>query len=160
MGTGKTTVGKEVAKQLRRSFVEMDDEIEKQEKSPVTDIFKTKGEKYFRECETALLERLSRKNDLVVSCGGGVILNPQNRDIINTTGVSICLTADPKVIHERVRDTAHRPLLNVQDPLERIKTLLKEREPLYRQADFSVDTSAMTKKQVVNAVLSMIRKEG
>lgn len=160
MGTGKSTVGKKLSLLLRKKFVEMDDEIEKKEHLKITDIFKQKGEAYFRIREEELLEALSQKEDLVISCGGGTVVNPRNLERMNTSGISICLWAEPSVVLDRVKSSAHRPLLCAERPLLKIQGLLREREPFYKKARFAIDTTKLSPGGVVKELRGILKKTG
>ena len=152
MGTGKTSVGKALANELRFSFADIDDLIVQQEKRSISNIFAKDGEPYFRKLEKMALKKVSSKKGQVVSCGGGIILDPENIKVMKKTGKIICLSADPKIILERVKKAKHRPLLNVADPEAMITGLLKKRKACYAKADFSVDTSQLTIREVVEKI--------
>ncbi len=152
MGTGKTSVGKALARELGFSFADIDDLIVKQQKRSISDIFAQDGEPYFRKLEKMALKKVSSKKKQVVSCGGGIVLDPENIKVMKKTGKIICLSATPKVILERVKKAKHRPLLNVDDPEARITELLKKRKACYAKADFCVDTSKLTVGEVVEKI--------
>jgi len=141
MGTGKTTIAKALAARLKRHFLEMDAVIEEREGSEIVDIFKEKGEAYFRKVEKEVLKDLSRKSDLVVSCGGGVVMNAGNLKVLKETGLVFCLNADSTTIYERVKQYGHRPLLNVDDPQAEIEELLNLRNAHYQQAHYQIDAT-------------------
>ena len=141
MGTGKSTVGKILSSKLKMQFVETDDVIEKKENMRITDIFSKKGEKYFRAIEKEVLKEISARDNLIVSCGGGLVIDENNVSIMKNTGVVVCLKADEKTIYERVKKDKSRPLLNVSDPVRRIRELLKSRAPFYDRADIFIDTA-------------------
>ncbi|MDD5565382.1 MAG: shikimate kinase [Candidatus Omnitrophica bacterium] len=158
MGTGKSVVGQELARQQKSKFIDLDVLIEKKEGRPIVDIFAEKGEPGFRKIESCTLKEVSAHSNTVVSCGGGIVLNEANIDIMRETGFMICLTAAVDVILERTRVYAHRPLLNVPSPKETIESLLKVRAPFYARADMTVDTSQKSIKEVVEAVRLFIAK--
>ncbi|MCM8786703.1 MAG: shikimate kinase [Candidatus Omnitrophica bacterium] len=158
MGTGKTTVGKFLAERIKKKFVEMDEEIEKKEGKKIVDIFKEKGEPYFRKLEKELLKELAKQSDLVVSCGGGLICDEENLEILKKSGLVINLLASPETIYERTRHSLDRPLLNVSKPLDRIKELLKKRRPFYRQAHYSIKTDTITADEVVEKIIKILKK--
>ena len=159
MGTGKTSVGKELAERLGREFVDLDDVIEKRAGTTINEIFKDKGEAHFRELEKAVVREYSHKNKLVISAGGGAVKFDENIANLKRSGIMICLKASVDEILNRVKHDAHRPLLNVCDPKERARQLLKEREPLYAKADYSVDTNGLSVKETADKVLELIRHE-
>ncbi len=156
MGTGKTSTGQELARQLKHNFLDLDELIEQQEAKTIADIFKEKGEAYFRALEKKLLTEISRKDQQVVSCGGGIVIDPENILLMKETGVMVCLFATPEIILERTRKFSHRPLLNVPDPLERISVLLAQRRKFYEQADIIVDNSAISVVQTAVQILKSL----
>jgi shikimate kinase len=158
MGTGKTAVGHILAEKLQKTFVEMDEVIERKEGKKIVDIFAQKGESYFRKLETTLLEELSQQDNLVISCGGGLICNPQNLRILKQSGIIFNLQSSPEKIYERTRKHTHRPLLNVENPLEKIKNLLAERTPFYQQAHYTVESEEQTPEQVADYILEILNK--
>ena len=145
MGTGKTSVGKELGKKLGYKFIDTDVLIEVREKKPISLIFKEKGEDYFRKIEQAVVKEVSRMNNIVIATGGGVIKNKSNMENLGRRGIIIWLQADPGIILKRVMlEGGKRPLLEVEEPLKEIDKLLTERTPLYMQADVPVDTNYIT----------------
>ncbi len=156
MGTGKSTVGKELARQQNSHFIDLDELIEQRQDRSINEIFSEHGEPYFRKLEKELLREISSKTDQVVSCGGGIVLDPDNIKLIKETGFMVCLTSPAEVILERTRIHTHRPLLNVTDPLSRIAQLLKQRQPLYAQAELTIDTSSCSIPQAVAEILSRL----
>ena len=152
MGTGKTTVGKELAKKRQWQFVDLDDLIEFREKRTVADIFAKNGEPYFRRVEKRVLKDVAKEKGFVVACGGGIVIDSENISLMKETGRVICLQATPEVILARTCGQAHRPLLNVESPKERIELLLKMRAPYYAQADCMVDTSTIPVEKVVENI--------
>lgn len=155
MGTGKTTVGKKAAKELAMEFVDTDKEIEKVTGLTVSEIFAKYGEVRFRSEEQAAVRRLTQGGNRVIATGGGVVLNPENMELLRASGIVISLIAAPEVIYERVRRKKTRPLLASSDLLATIKKLLQERADLYRVADAVVDTSNMSLLQVRDEVVGI-----
>lgn len=142
MGTGKTVIGRILAKKLKMKFRDTDLLIEKKEGRSIAKIFSENGEEYFRKLEREVIKVVSRENNAVVSTGGGVVLSQGNMKQLRRNGVIVCLKSKPKVILERIKhQKGSRPLLNKPNPLKEIKSILKERAPYYMQADFVVDTS-------------------
>jgi shikimate kinase len=129
-GSGKSTVGPELAARLGVPFVELDAEIERREGRPVREIFAEEGEARFRELEAAALIDAARRDPSVVSCGGGVVLEPANRVTLRATGEVVFLSVPIEVLRSRVAPSGDRPLIRHEGDLER---LFAEREPLYRE---------------------------
>lgn len=158
MGTGKTAAGKELAKGLKFEFVDLDDLIVRKEKRTINDIFIQSKEPYFRKVEKETLKEISSQENQVVSCGGGIVIDPENIALMKQSGRLIALTARPEVIFERTKKSAHRPLLNVADPLNRITELFSARKPYYEKADLSIDTSDLSVRQVAESILELIKE--
>jgi shikimate kinase len=129
-GSGKSTVGPELARLLGVPFVELDARIEADAGLPVREIFARDGEARFRELEADALQEVGTKDPSVVSCGGGVVLEPANRVTLRATGEVVFLSVPLEVLHERVEPATDRPLIHAAGDLER---LFREREPLYRE---------------------------
>ncbi|MDD4894932.1 MAG: shikimate kinase [Candidatus Omnitrophica bacterium] len=159
MGTGKTAVGRELAKSKKLQFVDLDELIEFKEKRPISDIFAKEGEPYFRKIEKRALKEVSKQEKFVVACGGGIVLDEGNIKIMKETGVLICLSASPKVILERTIAHTHRPLLNVKNPAKQIDLLLKMRAPYYAKAHKAINTSKISIKQVAAKISKLLPKE-
>jgi shikimate kinase len=156
MGTGKTVAGRALSKKLRSDFVDLDSCIEEKEGTSIADIFKAKGEEHFRSLEKQALLTASAKHGAVVSCGGGIVINPENMALMKETGICICLSASPQEILKRIGVTSHRPLLHNADPLDRIQKLLSDRDAYYRQADMIIDTTNLSVEEIVEAVLEKL----
>ncbi|HZD80098.1 MAG TPA: shikimate kinase [Actinomycetota bacterium] len=151
-GSGKSTVGPELARLLEVPFVELDSQIEREAGRTVREIFAEQGETRFRELEAAALTEAATNDPSVVSCGGGVVLEPANRVTLRATGEVVFLWVPLEVLRERVRPAEDRPLIHAQEDLER---LFREREPLYREfAVHEVDASGPPQE-----VAAAIRKE-
>lgn len=156
MGTGKSAVGRILANKLAKGFIDMDKIIEEEEGRQIKDIFATEGEGYFRRLERDLLKKISSRMDLVVSCGGGLVCDSGNLEILKNTGYLFSLLASPSVIFERVKDSDNRPLLSIEDPLAEINRLLSLREPYYRQAGMQIDTDKISPQEVAGRVLRLL----
>lgn len=156
MGTGKSVVGKKLAAKLNKDFVESDDMIEAREKMPIRDIFEKKGEPYFRRVEKEVIKEASSRKNVVISAGGGAIVDEENFNNLKNSGTLICLKASPDTILKRTKDPKTRPLLNVPDPKKKIGKLLKKREPYYNKADFSVETDNLSIEQVVSKITDLL----
>ena len=138
-GSGKSTVGPELARRLGVPFVELDDEIQRGAGASVREIFEREGEAGFRELEAGALAEVAAQDPSVVSCGGGVVLEPANRVTLRATGEVVFLSVPLEVLRDRVVPGADRPLIRAEGDLER---LFRDREPLYREfAQHVVDAS-------------------
>lgn len=157
MGTGKSAIGRRVARALGRELVDMDSRIEAREGRTIPDIFRDSGEPYFRARERALAGELAAARNLVVSCGGGIVLDPANLDDLGRTGVVVCLTASPEILLRRVAGDTRRPLLQAPDREARLRELFEKRRPLYEAIPDRVDSSGMTLGQAAAAVLDLFR---
>ena len=153
MGTGKSVVGKLLAKKINRDFVELDDMIEAKEKMPIKNIFEKKGELYFRQVEKEVVKEASQLKNKVISAGGGAIMDEENFKNLKSSGTIICLKASPETILKRTKNIKTRPLLNVPDPQKRIEELLEKRESCYNKADFSLETDGFNPEQVVQKII-------
>lgn len=141
MGAGKTTIGRQLAKRLGRRFVDTDDEIEARTGVRIPIIFEIEGEAGFRAREAQVLRELTGEVDLVMATGGGIVLNPENRASLASTGVVIYLCAQPRQLWARTRHGRNRPLLQVADPLAKLQELYVQRDPLYREiADIVIES--------------------
>jgi len=155
MGTGKTSVGRQVATHTTRTFIDLDENIELQEKRSIADIFAKEGEPYFRRIEKELLQEVSREDDRVVACGGGIIIDKDNIATMKATGRIICLHARVDVILARTGPHTHRPLLRVENQKEQIEALLARRAHLYALADVTIDTSSLSVTQVAEKIIAL-----
>ena len=159
MGTGKSAVAIALAEKLGMDYVSTDDMAVLEEGGKtIHDIFKEKGEPYFRDVEARVVKKASEMQNVAIDCGGGVVLRDENLRHLKESGTVICLTATPAVIYERVKDHRHRPLLNVEDPQAAIRKLLTERAPFYGKADYTVDTSSLDVDGVVQRILKIFKK--
>jgi len=157
MGTGKSTVGRQLADDLDFEFVDTDELIESRTGRPISEIFAQNGEAVFRQLESQLVNELASKEKLVISTGGGLIVNPVNLASLKAHSLVVCLWASPDAIWQRVRSQTHRPLLATPEPLDKIRALLAEREPHYRQADVLVNTERRSVRDVALHVLHQFR---
>ncbi len=153
MGTGKTTVGKRLARRLGWEFMDLDALIEARTGHSIADIFTQHGEPVFRRLEQRWVRRVARGDRQVIATGGGAFLDPENRRLLKSGGPVICLTASAPVILQRVTPVlSKRPLLAGMPPLARIQQLLAQRAASYENADWTMDTSRLTPEQVVEQI--------
>lgn len=157
MGTGKTAVGKELAILLDIPLIDVDAEIEKSERMTINDIFKQRGESGFREIETAMIKKISQRKDSIISTGGGAVLKDENMETLRKSGIILCLMASPGTILQRVGNNNERPLLQGENPFEKIKELLHVRKPFYDKADIIIDTENRTPLQIAEEIIERIR---
>lgn len=143
MGSGKSTIGKRLSYKMRITMIDTDSWIEKKEGKTITDIFKDQGESYFRECETHCLEKLIEdKERHVISVGGGLPMNPENWNLLHELGHIVYLQITPENVWERLKNDMKRPLLQGDNPKEKIVTLMNERKETYEQlADTIIDVN-------------------
>ena len=152
-GCGKSTVGRHLARQLGMRFVDTDTDIEQRIGMPIRDYFEQHGEAVFRAVEQDAIEELSALPSVVLATGGGAVLRPSNRDALHSRTHVFYLRTTPEELHRRLRHDTQRPLLQVADPLRRLRELYRERDPLYRRtAHFVVEAA----RPSVSAMLSMV----
>ena len=153
MGVGKSSVGRMAAMHLRYDFVDTDEFIEKRAGKSITRIFAEDGEPAFRELERQLVADMAGWRHRVIATGGGLAANPANLEAMRKHALVVCLWATAEAIYARVRSQAHRPLLHGPDPQGKIRALLEERTPVYKQADVLVNTAYRSVPEVVQQVL-------
>ena len=156
MGSGKSMIARELGIRLKAQVVATDALIEDREGKPIQEIFKSKGEAYFRDLETEIIKEVSLRRGIIIDCGGGVVLRKENLKLLKTNGIVFYLQATPEVIYQRIKNEGHRPLLKVPDPLGRIKELLQQRLPLYNQADHIIDANDASIEGPVVEILKRI----
>jgi len=159
MGTGKTTVGRGVAARLGFEFLDSDHEIERLHGKTVSEIFAQDGEPSFRRYEREFIEHGHPATSQIVACGGGLIVQDGMLELVQSRGVIVCLHASVETILKRTAQSRVRPLLQVEDPAERIRTLFAQREPIYRQAGTMILTEGRPVSEIVNHVLRVYHRE-
>jgi shikimate kinase len=158
MGSGKSSVGREIARRWRFRFIDTDTAIRRKYAKSIPEIFASFGEPHFRNEENLALQDLQGTNQAVIATGGGIVLQPRNHPLLRSLGVVLWLTASEEVIWERVSRNQNRPLLRSQDPKATIRTLMSTRYPLYDSlADITVETSGLTHQEVADRALAAIR---
>jgi shikimate kinase len=157
MGTGKTAVGRELARILEMKLIDVDTEIEDSRDMTINEIFKEFGEPVFREIETAMIKKVSRNKQAIISTGGGAVLKQENIETLRETGIIVCLMASPETILRRTSITNDRPLLHVEDPLKKIRELLDFRKPYYEKADIVISTEGKTPLQIAEEIMEKVK---
>lgn len=153
MGSGKTTVGKELAKELQMDFIDTDADIEKEAGITIKEMFEKHGESFFRDLETSKAKETDTMENCVISTGGGIILRPENVTALRKNSFVVLLAADSSTIYDRVKGKNDRPLLNVPDPIAKIKELLTARKDKYESAaEFIVITDDKSVYEITNII--------
>lgn len=155
MGAGKTTVGKRLGEKLNFPVYDSDEMIIKNEQRSIEEIFQECGESYFRDLETNVLRSLPTQN-AIITTGGGIVLKKENRDFMKQHGIVIFLYCSPETIFERLKDDDSRPLLK-GNKMKEIESRLKKRLPLYKEAEYTVDTTQLTVDEVVQKIIQYIQ---
>ncbi|MGE5328907.1 MAG: shikimate kinase [Deltaproteobacteria bacterium] len=157
MGTGKSSVAKQAALELNLKFVDVDKEIEHTASMSISDIFASFGEEYFRKIESQMIKEYSLKTGMVISTGGGVVLNTENIKNLRKNGIIILLKARPEVIFRNVSKDKSRPLLNYENPMNRIIELLEQRKPYYENNDFEIDVSELSIEEAAEKAVEIFK---
>ena len=157
MGTGKSTVGNTLASMLRWRLIDTDNIIEQRAGKRIADIFANDGEASFRDLETQVVKELEAEQHCVISTGGGLVVNPANMESLKRHALVVCLWASPEAIFARVGRQTHRPLLNGPEPLTKIRELLLQREPFYKQADVLLNCEQRSPREVAQHVVHQLR---
>jgi shikimate kinase len=160
-GSGKSTVGRSLARRLRLSFVDSDQLIEQRIGCSIREFFAREGEARFRDEEQQALADIAAGPSCVLATGGGAVLRPANRDILRQAGHVIYLRSTPEELWRRLRRDTKRPLLQVSDPLGKLREMFAERDPLYREiAEFVIDTGRPSVPALVGLVLMQLEVAG
>jgi shikimate kinase len=162
-GTGKSTVGKLLAKRLERDFIDSDKYIESSTGKTIKSIFEEGGEDSFRKIEAGIIAELSKVDNKVISAGGGAVLKEENVRNLKGNGFLVLLEATPEIIHNRIaqdkKTTQQRPSLTDKKPLDEIKHLIAKREHAYKSAaDYTINTSYVSCEDIVNEIITMANK--
>ena len=159
MGAGKSTIGKQLARELGKQFRDSDSEIEKRTGVNIDVIFDIEGEQGFRQRETRILKELVEERGIVLATGGGAVLAPENRQLLSDNGLIIYLKASAEHLAGRVKLDRRRPLLQTGDKLAKIRELMTQRDPVYQQlADLVVETNNRSIPRVVREISKMIKQ--
>ncbi len=154
MGSGKSSTGRALARKTGWPRFDTDESVSQRFGRDIAEIFSEFGEERFRDAETEALRELSGVAPSIIVTGGGIVLRPENVELLRRLGTLVHLEADEETLFQRVSRRTTRPLLQTEDPRGTLAKLLREREPIYREAaDFKVDTSRLTREEVAEAVL-------
>ena len=157
MGSGKSTIARMLAKEMKKELIEMDETIEAEAGCTINQIFEERGENCFRDLESQLIVRIADKGGMVVSCGGGAVLREENVLNMRKNGKIVYLCATPETIYKRVRHSTNRPLLNGNMNVEYISELMGKRLPVYEKAaDTVIDVNNKEKKEIVAKILEVV----
>ena len=160
-GSGKSTVGRQLARRLQLPFFDSDHVIEQQLGCSIREFFEREGEGRFRDIEASVIDALTQGQEGVLSTGGGVVLRPENRNNLRDRTQVVYLNSSPDELFRRLRHDKNRPLLQVADPLQRLRDLYAQRHPLYREtAHFSVDTGRPSVAALVNMIVMQLDHAG
>lgn len=158
MGAGKSTVGRVLANILSFDFQDTDHVIEQRTGADIPWIFDVEGEEGFRDRESIVLKELLEREQVVIATGGGVVVREENRGLLKNIGTTVYLTTDVKHLIARTTRDKKRPLLQVENPQQRVIDLFNERDPLYREiADYVIETDSQSPKSVADLVAKTIR---
>ena len=158
MGAGKTTIGKLLAKKLKKTFYDTDHEIEKKLGVKVSVIFELEGEEGFRKRETQMIDELTSKKDIILATGGGAVLSEENRRLLKERGKVIYLNAKPQHLAKRMAFDKDRPLLQQGNILDTLNNLYQERHPLYLGvSSFVVDTGQQKTQTIINKIEALLK---
>ena len=154
MGCGKSTIGKRLSYVLRKPFLDTDRMIEKKEDMTISELFDRKGEEYFRDMETACIKELMEESgEYVIAVGGGIVLREENRRLLKKLGKVIYLRADADTIYERLKNDNTRPLLQGDNPREKIRTMMAQRWDIYEEASqFVVDVDGKEFEDILKEI--------
>ncbi len=157
MGTGKTTIGKQLATQLGLTFADSDQEIQDRTGVDINTIFEYEGEDGFRDREENVIEDMTQTDRQVLATGGGAVLRPKNRQNLSARGIVVYLQCSPEQQYERTCRDRNRPLINTEEPLKKLRDLMTEREPLYIEtADHIISTEDRSANLVTREILDLL----
>lgn len=155
MGVGKTKIGKFIAKKINRKFFDIDSIIEEKNNMKINEIFIEKGESFFRKEEELISLEILKKNNLVISLGGGAFINNQIRRIVLLNSISFWIVVSPQTIKDRLKNSKKRPLINMYG-IKNIDKLINERKKIYSLANYMINCEKLTLNQISNKIIKLI----
>lgn len=157
MGSGKSAIGRTIAKKLGRRFIDTDRYIERKAGETIAEIFDVEGENKFRAFEKEVIKKISQYVGIVIATGGGAIKDPENFRYLKESGWIIALYASPETLYKRIEGKRVRPLLlKEEDPVKKLEEILNERKVMYSQADFQVNTEEKEIDQIADEIISLL----
>ena len=160
MGCGKTTIGKNLSKLTDYNFIDMDFEIEKRAGMKISGIFEKYGEQEFRNMESALCAELSNADGCIIATGGGVVKSDSNIEMLKRNGTVLYIKASPEQIYRNLKKDKSRPLLNVDNKMQRIIELMEERKPLYdKRSDITVEITGLNSQEAAKIIKDILERK-
>ena len=157
MGAGKSTVARHLQKRLKMNLAEMDERIEKEQGMTIPEIFEKYGESRFRDIESELILTIGKEGNTIVSCGGGVVVRPENIEYMKKNGRVFYLKTSPETVYNRVKDSTNRPILNGNMNVEYIAGLMEKRRALYEgAADITITTDGKSVDEITDEIIIAI----
>jgi len=160
MGVGKSTIGKKLAKKLKRKFVDIDEIIEMKEKNTIKEIFENKGENYFRKIEKKITLEELKKNNLVMALGGGAFIDASIRREIKTSCLSFWLDLNIASLLLRLKNVKKRPLLDESKLEESMNEIYLKRKEIYNESNFRIKCNSMDKDQIIYKIIELYENSG
>ncbi len=160
MGVGKSTIGKKLAKKLKHKFVDVDKIIEEKENNTIKEIFKNKGENYFRKIEKKITLEVLKKDKLVIALGGGAFINTSIRREIKSSSTSFWLDLKIMSLLPRLKNIKKRPLLDEDDLEQSINKIYSERKKIYNESNFRIKCDSIDEKEIINRIIKLYENSG
>ncbi len=155
MGVGKSTIGKKLAKSLNKKFIDIDNLIEKKEKSTILEIFKNKGESYFRKIEKKITLDVLKKDNLIIALGGGSFMDSSIRNVIKKSSISFWLDLSISNLIRRLKNIKKRPLLDKENLEESINKIYSERKKIYNESNFRIKCNSLEIKEIITQIVKL-----
>ena len=158
MGCGKSSVAQILGQRLKRDVFSTDKLLEAKAGATIADIFMDKGEVYFRDLEKSVVKDVCSRQNAIIDCGGGAIIDPENRNLLKETAVLFYLSASPEFLYSKIEGNRDRPLLQVSDPVGKLRDLLSRRRSFYKEADHEVVSEGRTVEEITDEIINIIKK--